>query len=49
MLIDLKNKVIILDEAHNMEDTAREAASLSVNSRQLGEVISEIEEICKWN
>ena len=47
MQIDLTNKVIILDEAHNMEDNSREAASLSINSHQLGEIISEIEDISK--
>ena len=46
MLIDLTDKVIILDEAHNMEDSAREAASLSVNHIQISEVLKEITELC---
>ena len=45
MLIDLNNKVVILDEAHNIEDTAREAASLSITSYQLHEVSAELEDI----
>ena len=48
MLIDLTDKVIILDEAHNMEDSAREAASLSVNHIQISEVLKEITELCKY-
>ena len=48
MLIDLTDKVIILDEAHNMEDSAREAASLSVNHIQISEVLKEITELCTY-
>lgn len=47
MLIDVHEKVIILDEAHNIEDSAREAASLSITSEELTEVTEEIEEICE--
>ncbi|XP_053223649.1 Fanconi anemia group J protein isoform X1 [Podarcis raffonei] len=35
MEIDLKDQVIILDEAHNIEDCARESASYSVTDTQL--------------
>ncbi|XP_042298181.1 Fanconi anemia group J protein [Sceloporus undulatus] len=35
MEIDLKNQVVILDEAHNIEDCARESASYSVTEAQL--------------
>ena len=45
MLIELQDKVVILDEAHNMEDCAREAASLTITSQELTEVANEIEEI----
>lgn len=48
MLIDVTHKVIIFDEAHNMEDCAREAASLTITSEELDEVVKEIEEICEW-
>ena len=47
MLIDVTGQVIILDEAHNMEDSAREAASGSVTSRELEEIVKEMEELCK--
>lgn len=46
MLIDIEGKVIILDEAHNMEDTAREAASLSLTQIQITDVLEEIRELC---
>ena len=46
-MVDLTNQVVILDEAHNMEDSAREAASLSVTSMQVADVADEIEEVCK--
>ena len=45
MQIDIENRIIILDEAHNIEDNARDAASLSITSEELSEVTGEIEEI----
>ena len=48
MLVDIDNQVIILDEAHNMEDSAREAASLTVTSLQIKDVIDEISDICEY-
>ena len=47
MLIELNRKIIILDEAHNMEDCARDAASLTINSDELTEVTNELEEMSK--
>ncbi|KAG8122635.1 hypothetical protein E2320_018117 [Naja naja] len=35
MEIELKDQVVILDEAHNIEDCARESASYSVTEEQL--------------
>ena len=49
MLIDLEDKVIILDEAYSMEDSACEAASLSVTQIQISEVLKEIIELCMLN
>ena len=49
MLIDVKNKVIILDEAHNMEDSAREAASLSLTHIQMSDALKEITDFCMSN
>ena len=45
MLIDLQGQVVVLDEAHNMEDVARDAASQTVTSAQLEEVSSELRDI----
>ena len=36
---------MILDEAHNVEDSAREAASLSITAIQLQEVIDDIDKM----
>ncbi len=45
MLIDVENKIIIFDEAHNMEDCARDAASLTINSMELTEVTDEMKDV----
>lgn len=47
MLIELKGQVVVLDEAHNMEDSAREAASLSVSSHDLQGAVDEMRDLCK--
>ncbi|XP_046841127.1 Fanconi anemia group J protein homolog [Xenia sp. Carnegie-2017] len=43
MDIDLTGEVLILDEAHNIEDSCRDAASWSVNTHQLDEALSDID------
>ncbi len=55
MLLEIDNKIIIVDEAHNMEDSSREAASLSFNNVQVTDVSMEIDKIkfqcecvCVW-
>ena len=45
MLLSITDQVIIFDEAHNMEDSSREAASLSFTSLQLLEIVEEIQNI----
>ncbi len=45
MLLEIDNKIIIVDEAHNMEDSSREAASLSFNNVQVTDVSMEIDKI----
>ena len=45
MEINLKGQVVILDEAHNIEDSAREAASFSVTETQLMDACSDIQNI----
>ena len=47
MLIELSGQVVVFDEAHNMEDAAREAASLSLTSQQLEDLAKEFTEICE--
>ena len=47
MGLDIRGHVIILDEAHNMEDSAREAASLTLTSDQLLDVSNEIHHLSK--
>lgn len=42
MDIVLTNQVVILDEAHNIEDSSREAASYAVMQDQLGEAASNL-------
>jgi Fanconi anemia group J protein len=43
--INLQSSVLIFDEAHNMEDVARDAASLTVSSLQLKELQDELHKI----
>ena len=47
MKINLRHQIVILDEAHNMEDCCREAASWSVTTQQLEEAIADIDFFCK--
>ncbi|XP_013403717.1 Fanconi anemia group J protein homolog, partial [Lingula anatina] len=42
MEIALEDQIVILDEAHNIEDAAREAASYSINQEQLRKAIEDI-------
>ena len=45
MDINLKDEIVVLDEAHNIEDSAREAASASITSVQLEDVIAELDKL----
>ncbi|XP_065201567.1 Fanconi anemia group J protein homolog isoform X2 [Planococcus citri] len=45
MKIDLKGSIIIVDEAHNIEDTCRESASLTVMQDNVQNAIQECEEV----
>ncbi len=42
MEISLKDQIVILDEAHNIEDSARESASSSVALDQLNEAADDL-------
>lgn len=43
MQIDLSNAIVILDEAHNIEDVCRDAASCEVSVEELEQVRTELE------
>ena len=45
MDINLKDEIVVLDEAHNIEDFAREAASISCTSSQLQDMIEELNKL----
>jgi len=45
MNIDLTNQIVIFDEAHNMEDAAREAASFTINQTDLQKAMQDCEKI----
>ena len=49
---DIKNDIIIIDEAHNIEGQCREAASLRLSKKDLDDMISSIESVIetykKW-
>ncbi|KAL3858387.1 hypothetical protein ACJMK2_012978 [Sinanodonta woodiana] len=45
MEINLKDNIMILDEAHNIEDAAREAASESIFSEDLAKAIQNLNEL----
>ena len=46
MDLHLEDQVVILDEGHNIEDTARDSASYTVTMLQLQQVVEEVQEIC---
>jgi len=48
MDIVLTNQVVILDEAHNIEDSSREAASYAVMQDQLVEAANNLRTIGMW-
>lgn len=47
MDINLKDEIVVLDEAHNIEDSAREAASVSIMSSQLESIMEELDKLGK--
>ena len=48
MDLHLEGNVIVLDEGHNVEDTARDSASLAVTVIQLEEVVDEMDKMCMY-
>ena len=45
MQIDLKNNIVVLDEAHNVEDCSRDAASFTVDIDHLVEARHDLEKL----
>ena len=45
MGISLKDNVIVFDEAHNIEDSMREAVSLSVDETKLEQAVIECQKL----
>lgn len=46
MEVDLKGAILILDEAHNIEDMARDAVSIDVEEEALDKLEKELGELC---
>ncbi|XP_052802476.1 Fanconi anemia group J protein homolog isoform X2 [Mya arenaria] len=49
MDINLKDQVMILDEAHNIEDCSRDAASGSITTDQISQAVHNIDELMENN
>ncbi|KAI4896648.1 hypothetical protein NFI96_029906, partial [Prochilodus magdalenae] len=49
MEINLQGQIVVLDEAHNIEDCARESASFTLNQAQLLQAREEIEGLVTYN
>ena len=45
MEINLKDQIVVLDEAHNVEDSAREAASLTLTAVDLQNTLDELDKL----
>ena len=48
MEISLKNNIVILDEAHNIEDSARGAASYDISQAAIREAMTDLETMEKF-
>ncbi|MCJ8740108.1 hypothetical protein PDJAM_G00055150 [Pangasius djambal] len=49
MDINLRGQIVVLDEAHNIEDCARESASFTLNQAQLREAREDLEAMVTYN
>lgn len=45
MEIDLRDQVVVLDEAHNVEDSARDAASLTLTAVDLQNALDDLDKL----
>ncbi|XP_038212814.1 Fanconi anemia group J protein homolog isoform X2 [Zerene cesonia] len=48
MQINVTDNIIIIDEAHNIEDVCRDAATFTVKRAQIGAAISELEKMAQY-
>lgn len=48
MEINLKGQIVILDEAHNIEDSARDAAGGSITTEQITSAIQNLQQLCEY-
>ena len=49
MNLNLRNEVVILDEAHNIEDSARDGASYTVDQDELIDARDDLEKLAKFH
>lgn len=49
MEIDLENAIVILDEAHNIEDAAREAGGLEITQDDLEQAVAKFKDMVDHN
>lgn len=47
MEISLKGQIVLLDEAHNIEDSAREAASQSITQEQIQRALQDMDTLSR--
>ena len=47
MDISLKDQIVVLDEAHNVEDSARESASLTLTAVDLQNTLDDLDRLGK--
>jgi Rad3-related DNA helicase len=45
MGIDLQNKIVLIDEAHNIASTAQSAYDISITNFQLSQALDGLEEL----
>ena len=45
MSIELDQQIVIIDEAHNVEDSSREAASVSITKYQVEQALNDLNKI----
>lgn len=49
MKIKLRNQVVIVDEAHNIEDSCRESTTFAISKYQIESALKEMRETIKYS